>query len=132
MYLLDTDTLSNLTKRRPSARLVRHLETVDGMIYTSAITVAEMTRGIHRTDRVAVLTERLDALLRDLDGVLGFDEAAARICGRLAATLERRGSRLDFADLQIAAIALRTECTVVTHNTQHFERIPGLAIDDWL
>ena len=132
MYLVDTDTLSNLTKRRPSRRLVRHLGAVHGAIYTSAITVAELVRGAHKTDRAAILLERIDALVDDLDGVLPFDALAARICGRIAAGLERRGSRLDFADLQIAAITLHNDCTLITHNRRHFERVPGLAVDDWL
>jgi tRNA(fMet)-specific endonuclease VapC len=132
VYILDTDTLSNLTKRRPSPRLLRHLEFLRQPIYTTAITVAELTRGLSKFGMAAVLLERANALLRDLEGILPFDEPSARICGRIAAMLEQRGLPLDFADLQIAAIALHSQCTLVTHNRRHFERVPGLAIDDWL
>ena len=34
-------------------------------------------------------------------------------------------------DLLIAAIALANGCTLVTHNTQEFSRIPGLVLEDW-
>ena len=34
-------------------------------------------------------------------------------------------------DMQIAAIALANNLTLVTHNTAEFSRIPDLALDDW-
>jgi tRNA(fMet)-specific endonuclease VapC len=35
-------------------------------------------------------------------------------------------------DTQIAAHALAEELILVTHNTDHFERIPGLKLEDWM
>ncbi len=35
-------------------------------------------------------------------------------------------------DLRIAAIAIANQMTLLTQNTVDFERIPGLAIGDWL
>ena len=34
-------------------------------------------------------------------------------------------------DMLIAAIAMAHNLIVVTHNTKHFGRIPGLKIEDW-
>jgi predicted nucleic acid-binding protein len=34
-------------------------------------------------------------------------------------------------DLLIAATALAHGCTLVTHNTQEFSRVPGLLLEDW-
>ena len=34
-------------------------------------------------------------------------------------------------DVQIAAIAVANGCTLVTHNTREFSRIPGLLLEDW-
>jgi tRNA(fMet)-specific endonuclease VapC len=31
----------------------------------------------------------------------------------------------------IAAIALASRMTLVTHNTAEFSRVPGLALEDW-
>ena len=33
--------------------------------------------------------------------------------------------------MMIAAIALASRLTLVTHNTMEFGRIPGLLIEDW-
>ncbi len=34
-------------------------------------------------------------------------------------------------DVQIAAIAVANNCTLVTHNTAEFSRIPHLTVEDW-
>jgi len=64
--------------------------------------------------------------------VVAYDEPAARRFGTLKVALERRGERLDDADLQIAAIALNHGVPLVTHNGRHFGRVPWLALEDWL
>ena len=51
---------------------------------------------------------------------------------QLQAQLEGKGARLADMDLFIAATALVNDCTLVTHNTRHFSRIPGLKLEDWL
>ena len=36
------------------------------------------------------------------------------------------------ADLRIASIALDRDLAVVTGNVRHFEKVPGLAVENWL
>src|SRR5690349_14191369 len=62
---------------------------------------------------------------------LPFDDAAAEIYGRIRAQLEAAGTPIGPYDLQIAAIALVHELTLVTHNTREFSRVVGLRIEDW-
>jgi predicted nucleic acid-binding protein len=64
--------------------------------------------------------------------VLGLDEASAQIFGEAKALLERQGQRLADADLLIGAIAVVQGATVVTGNRRHYERIPGVAIENWI
>jgi tRNA(fMet)-specific endonuclease VapC len=52
--------------------------------------------------------------------------------GRLRAQLRRQGQMIENMDLAIAATALAHSLTMVTHNTRHFSRIPGLILDDWM
>ena len=58
--------------------------------------------------------------------------AAAAVYGTLRADLERRGMRLDDPDLRVASIALARDLTLVTGNVRHFERVPGLRVENWL
>jgi len=39
---------------------------------------------------------------------------------------------IEDADILMAAIALVNDLTLVTNNTSHFSRIPGLQLEDWL
>lgn len=64
--------------------------------------------------------------------VLPFDASAARRYGEVRAELERRGTPIGDADLRIASIALDRDLTVVTGNVRHFEKVPGLAVENWL
>ena len=64
--------------------------------------------------------------------VLPFDEVAAEAYGSLRARLEAEGRRLDEPDLRIASIALSRDLTLVTANVRHFDRVPGLRVDNWL
>ena len=35
-------------------------------------------------------------------------------------------------DLRIAAIAIQHTLTLISGNTKHFERIPGLDVENWI
>jgi len=64
--------------------------------------------------------------------VLGLNLAAAECFGRTKSQLESAGLRVADADLLIASIAMAHGATLVTGNTRHYTRIPGLALDDWI
>lgn len=133
MYLLDTDVLSNLTKRTPSMTLAARLAAVPPeQQFTTSITLGELVYGAHRLgDRAGVILDRLEKTVLMHLPVLPFEAAAARRYGELRAELERQGVSLGDADLRIAAIALVRGLTVVTGNVRHFQRVPGLAIENW-
>ncbi len=97
----------------------------------TAISVGELTHGAHKSARVTENLARLDVLLTTV-AILSFDERVARRFGALKAQLERAGTSVSDLDLQIASIALENGAPLVTHNRQHFERMPGLILEDWL
>jgi tRNA(fMet)-specific endonuclease VapC len=131
MIVLDTDVISNLMRPRPAPALVARLAEVPAHEQsTTAITLGELAYGAERVTRPE-LYQRAMRLLGDAT-VLPFDRAAAELYGHIRCELERGGARLADPDLRIAATALAHEATLVTGNTRHFERVPGLVVQDWL
>ena len=102
----------------------------DEILAVTTISVGEITHGAHKsynTDRNMGYVNTLLSSVR----VLPFDENAARQFGWLKAFLEKKGTKLAIADLQIAAIALTEGATLITHNQKHFRRVPNLILEDW-
>ncbi len=133
MYLFDTDILSDVLKKRRSAGLMARLEaTPRAAQFTSAVNAAEVYFGVLRK-------EGREDLLRYYEGeifsrlvILPFDQDSARIFGRIKADLERRGLPRFEADLQIAAIAIANNLTLVSGNIRHYGSIPGLRVENWI
>jgi tRNA(fMet)-specific endonuclease VapC len=131
-YCFDTDVISATIKPPPPLHLIRRLATVPAAEqFTTSITVGELIYGARRVGRES-LTTRVEAVVRGAQTVLPFDTVAARRFGELKAELERRGEPLAEPDLRIAAIAVSRGLTLVTRNVQHFRRVPGLAVENWI
>jgi tRNA(fMet)-specific endonuclease VapC len=62
---------------------------------------------------------------------LPFDDESALVFGEIRADLAKKGTPIGGYDLQIAAIALTNDLTLITHNTNEFSRIGNLRIEDW-
>ena len=123
MYLIDTDVLSALRRRRRNPDVVRWIESQRmADLYISVVTVGEIERGIaqqqrHNPDFARDLTVWLDRILDWYgDRILPVDVATARRWGQLSAILGH-----DNTDLLIAATALEHGLTVATRNVRHFE-----------
>lgn len=134
MYLFDTDTLSNLMRSNPSTSLIVKLAALPAsQQFTSSITLGELVFGAYRRqERTTHLLRKIAELLRPNLPILPFDDVAARIYGEVRAQLERQGNLIGDADIRIASIALSHNLTLVTGNVRHFERIPGLSLENWL
>ncbi|MBI2767272.1 MAG: type II toxin-antitoxin system VapC family toxin [Chloroflexi bacterium] len=129
MKFLDTDTSVEVLRSNPKIREQIRVEL--GRVATTAVTVAELHYGAARSRDPIRELELIESVLGELP-VWSLDHLAARQFGTIKAELEGRGERLPDADLFIAAICLSHGATLVTHNTRHFNRIPGLVIEDWL
>jgi tRNA(fMet)-specific endonuclease VapC len=128
MSILDTDHCIAILREKLDLR--EHVQ-ADEELFITAISVAELTHGVqrsqHRDDNLA----RLEVLLAALT-VLPFDEPAARRFGLLKTELEEKGEILDDLDLQIASITLTHGFPLITNNIKHFKRIPDIRLQNWL
>lgn len=131
-YLLDTSVLVDVLRPRPPIALIQALGRVPiEQQFISSITVGELAFGAYRSGGS---DEEVNYVRRVIGAhsILPFDRAAAFRYGEIAAQLRRTGATIGTPDTQIAAIALSRNLTVVTANTRHFARVPGLAVENWL
>lgn len=123
MFLIDTDILSALAKRRRRSSVEAWIgRQRAGDLFVSVVSIGEIERGIalqqrKNPDFATTLAAWLDEVLNVYGNrILPFDLACARRWGQLSAALGHPG-----ADLQIAATALEHGLTVVTRNVSDLE-----------
>ena len=63
---------------------------------------------------------------------LEFDDLSADFGSEVYSMLEAEGKRIGIADSMIAGQALSYGLVLVTNNQKHFDRIPGLVVQNWL
>ena len=128
-YLLDTNHAGALMKDDP--HIISALRgSSQSMFHIAMPSVGELWYMVYNSSRVEANAHKLQNLLGALI-VLPFDQAAARHFGRLRANLRRAGRPIPSIDIQIAAVALDRDLTLLTTD-QHFGNIPGLSTDCWL
>jgi predicted nucleic acid-binding protein len=131
-YLLDTNVLSEVIKRRPDPGVLNRLRAVPARdLSTSSVCVAELRYGTVRHPSGARLWERIASEVLPRIRVLAVGEVEAIRAGDLLAILESRGLPVGIEDVLIGATALVGKLTVVTRNVRHFERMPGLGVESW-
>lgn len=128
--LIDTDILSLFF--RGQAAVVRqfqaYLETHEA-INLSIITYYEIVSGLKHRNAAKQLAVFIDFAAQNT--ILPLTPAAADIAAEIYAVLRQQGEPLDDIDLLIAGTAMANELVLVTHNRRHFDRIPGLTVEDW-
>ena len=128
MYLVDSDILIYLDRGRVQIQ-ERMCQAGIPNCFVSEISLAELYVGAYKSN-----DPKLFPFLTFLENTFTIIPITSVIqtFARLRAQLELQGNRLDDMDLFIAATALANDCILVTHNTRHFSRIPGLKLEDWV
>jgi tRNA(fMet)-specific endonuclease VapC len=102
--------------------------TEDDDLVIAAITVAELHTGIELAEP-AQRADRSDFLIRVLETlpVEPYDVTTAEAHGRLLAHVHRSGKQRGAHDLIIAATALTSRRTILTHDRNaHFDELPDV------
>jgi predicted nucleic acid-binding protein len=121
LYLLDTNIVSELRRRRPHGAVLAWLrDTADSALHLSAVTLGEIQAGIEITreqngDRAAELQAWLDRV-EETYNILPMDGHSFRMWARF---MHRKADAL-IEDAMIAATARVHNLTVVTRNVRDF------------
>ena len=130
IFLPDTNACIALLRQRDSRLIARWQSVKATDIVLCSVVVYELRYGAERSSDPTRGHAKLDLFLSPFTS-LPFDDQCARTCAEIRAELERTGRVIGPHDLQIAAIALQHELTLVTHNTREFSRISKLKLEDW-
>lgn len=135
MIAVDTNVLSETSRRRPDPGVVRWLTEHRSRWWMSAIVLAELQYGVEKlpySRQRNELEQWLTHLSASFEGRrLPFEEEAARTHGRLRAHLERLGKPMNPADSYLAATALSLGIPVATRNLSDFQHTEVDLIDPW-
>jgi tRNA(fMet)-specific endonuclease VapC len=129
-YLLDSNACINYLRRRHNQLQQRIDATPDSTMTLCTPVLAELIRGIRRSNDPVREQARVQAFVVRFV-ILPFDVVAAEEAGRVQSTLDAVGLPIGIADAYIAAIAIVNNLTLVTHNVREFGRITGLVYEDW-
>jgi len=129
-YLLDTNVCIKILKGN-SEKILEMIRNIDNnMIIIPSIVRYELFYGAYKSTNKDKNLLILKALLGNFSDRY-FDSTVSEICGKVRAELDKTGTPIGPYDLQIGAIALADNLTLVTHNVKEFSRIQGLRIEDW-
>jgi toxin FitB len=126
-HLVDTNVLSELSRREPDPSVLAWAATVEG-VWLSAVTVEEVRFGLVWRPNARVLAW-FDRFVREHAEVLPITERVAVRAGLLRGTLRARGEQRTQADMLIAATALAHGLVLVTRNVRDFAST-GVAVLD--
>jgi hypothetical protein len=121
-YLLDTNVISELRKPKPHGAVLAWLDTVRGdELRLSAVTLAELQRGVERTRRNdAAKAEEIETWINRLEESLAVVSMDSRCFREWARLMEGQPTR-PIEDAMIAATARIFTLTVATRNERDFE-----------
>lgn len=97
----------------------------------SFVTYAELLKGAEGSLRKEKVLAQLEQLLRVVPVEYAVGGALCRHYANQFTRLKSAGTPIGANDLWIASHALAIGAYLVTHNMREFERIEGLAVEDW-
>lgn len=130
IYCLDTDILIEYFRGSQSIkRRIENLADEDrvGLIW---LTFYEFFKGIFVSGKLD--EEKFLQNMAETCIILETSFEAARIGGQIYAALKKQGKLINDADIMIASIVKAHDSVLITNNEEHFSRIQGLQIENWL
>lgn len=131
LSILDTDILSEFLRGHAKVieKVEEHVEKF-GFVSLSIITYYEILNGLLYKDAKKQLT-KFEGFV-ELNNIIPLTLIEAKIAAAIQADLRRKGREIGHTDTLIAGVALANEMQLITNNTDHFKRIKGLEIDNWI
>ena len=129
-YMLDTDTVIYVIKRRP-VHVLDVFNRRAAQLSISTITLAELYHGVEKSTSPDKNMAAIDDFTSRV-AIFDYGQDSAGHYGNIRADLERKGMIIGNNDLHIAAHARSHGLTLVTNNIREFGRVEGLRVENWV
>ena len=129
MVCLDSDILINfLRKDRKTINLINELLIQGRILSTTSINFFELLKGIPNSSKINKKT-----ILEFLSNfkTYNFEIEASKKAAEIFNDLKSKGEIIELADILIASVVIASNETIITNNSNHFERIKELKIEDF-
>lgn len=130
-YLLDTNICIYLIKKHPPEVLARFQQIQLKQLHISTVTLFELYYGIEKNNSQQRNLAALENVIAPLT-IVDFTIEAAKKAAVIRSALQKQGTPIGVYDIQIAAIALSLNMTLLTNNLREFERVKGLKLENWV
>ena len=129
--IIDTDILSEFLRGNPKviAKVDEHLKEF-GFLSLSIITYYEILNGLLYKDARKQMAKFEEFI--ELNKVVPLTIRTVKISANIQADLRKKGTQIGHTDTLIAGVAMASELQLVTNNVEHFKRIKGLEIINWI
>ena len=97
-------------------------------LYISRINYTELMYGAYNSTKVDQNLKIIEPFL-DSFTVLEFTKVSSLIFAKEKARLKKSGNIIADMDLMIASIALENDCTLISNNIKHFDRVQNLKLE---
>lgn len=130
LYMLDTNIVSYLLERNET--VVANFDSVffQNEFAISNVVQYEIMRGILYSQSKR-LQNYFEIFCKHIS-VIPISDADFMQAAQIYAVLRRKGKLIEDADIFIGASAISNHAVLVTNNEEHFRRIDGLKIENWL
>ena len=130
-YLLDTNICIYLIKKHPPEVLARFQQIQLKQLHIPTITLFELYFCLEKNNSQQRNLAALENFIAPLT-IVEFTLDAAKKAAKIRSNLQKQGTPIDAYDIQIAAIAISLNMTLLTNNTREFERVKGLKLEIWI
>jgi len=126
-YLIDSDILIYFLKGKQE--VVQRLSQIPiDDLYISRINYTELIYGAYNSSKINQNLKVIEPFLDNFK-VLEFTKTSSLIFAKEKARLKKSGDIIADMDLMIASIAIENDCTLISNNIKHFDRVHNLELE---
>jgi len=132
MYLLDTNILSELIKKRPNPRIISRLRSKPvHSLFTSCVCISELRFGSSLRADFKQFWSKMNEEIFSRINIVSLGQKEAVLAGDILAQLAGTKESISMDDILVAACALANQLTMVTPHVERYSGIKGLSVENW-